>query len=147
MENNKKYSFGYKDTDQKVEIELYGIIFEIRNLAKLEEFKNIDRNDIEVIKEYMEKTLGEGSVEKINKKRIEDGYQEIDLNIGLGILGCIFEVYAKTIVNNTVGRAKKTVNEVNETIDSFTQDNTNRQERRYNQRNYNRGYRKGYRRY
>ena len=31
---NKRISFGYEDTDKKIEINLYGIIFQIRNFEK-----------------------------------------------------------------------------------------------------------------
>ena len=31
IENNKRISFGYEDTDSKIEIDLYGIVFEINN--------------------------------------------------------------------------------------------------------------------
>lgn len=148
MENNKKYSFGYKDTDKKIEIEIYGLVFEIKNLESIEELKKIDKSSIEVIEEQIEKILGNGSVDKINKKRETDGYPKIDLNIGLGILGCIFEVYADSMVENTIGKAKNTVDKVNKTIADFNINKMNREERRKNQRNnYNRGYRKGYRRY
>ena len=50
MENNKKrLSFGYEDTDKKVEIELYGLVFEIKNMSSVEELENIDRNDKSVL--------------------------------------------------------------------------------------------------
>lgn len=147
MENNRKYSFGYEDTDKKIEIEIYGIIFEIKSLDSIKKINDIDKNDIEIIEEQIEEILGEGSVKRINDKRCSDGYQKIDLKVGLGILGCIFEVYAKSLTEDTIGKAQKTINEVNKKIEQITPQNMNRQERRNNQRNYNRGYRKGYRRY
>lgn len=148
MENNKKYSFGYEDTDKKIEIELYGIIFEIKHLESIENLKDTDKNNIEVIEGQIEKILGNGSVEKINNKRISDGYPKIDLNIGLQILGCIMESCAKNMLDNTIGKAKTTIDEINDTINNFENNKMNREQRRANKRNnYNREYRKGYRRY
>ena len=50
---NNRMSFGYQDTDKKIEIELYGLVFEIKNLSndKIEEFRNFDGNLSEVEKQ------------------------------------------------------------------------------------------------
>ena len=55
MEDNKLMKIGYEQTDNKIEIEIYGIKFEIKNLDndKVEKLKNIDKN-ISVIDEEIE---------------------------------------------------------------------------------------------
>lgn len=146
MEDKKVLSFGYEDTDKKLEIELYGLVFEIRNLNSIEEFKNLDKNNYNSIEEQLEKILGKGSIEKINNKRRKDGYQDLDINIELNILGCIMETYAKSMTNNTLGRVLDSVNDMNKDIDNVINNNFNRNQRRSYNRNQYRGNR-NYRRY
>lgn len=146
MEDRKVLSFGYEDTDKKLEIELYGLVFEIRNLNSIEELENLDRNNYNSIEEQLEKILGKGSIEKINNKRRKDGYQDLDINIELNILGCIMETYAKSMTNNTLGRVLDSVNDMNKDIDNVINNNFNRNQRRNYNRNQHRGNR-NYRRY
>lgn len=146
MNNKKVLSFGYEDTDKKLEIELYGLVFEIRNLNSIEELENLDRNNFDSIEIELEKILGKGSIEKINNKRRKDGYQDLDINIELNILGCIMETYAKSMTNNTLGRVLDSVNDMNKDIDNVINNNFNRNQRRNFNRNQYRGNR-NYRRY
>ena len=146
MEDKKVLSFGYEDTDKKLEIELYGLVFEIRNLNSIEELVNLDKNNYNSIEEQLEKILGKGSIEKINNKRRKDGYQDLDINIELNILGCIMETYAKSMTNNTLGRVLDSVNDMNKDIDNVINNNFNRNQRRNYNRNQYRGNR-NYRRY
>lgn len=147
MENKKVLSFGYEDTDRSIEIELYGLVFEIKNIDNIKEIENIDKDNKNVIESQLEKILGDGSIEKINRKRVSDGYKKLDLNIELNILGCIFETYARSMTNNVLGRVTNAVNDINKDI----KDSMNREQRRnYNKnniRNQYRGNRKNYRRY
>ena len=146
MEDRKVLSFGYEDTDKKLEIELYGLVFEIRNLNSIEELENLDKNNYNSIEEQLEKILGKGSIEKINNKRRKDGYQDLDINIELNILGCIMETYAKSMTNNTLGRVLDSVNDMNKDIDNAINNNFNRNQRRnYNRNQYRRN--RNYRRY
>lgn len=146
MEDRKVLSFGYEDTDKKLEIELYGLVFEIRNLNSIEELENLDKNNYNSIEEQLEKILGKGSIEKINNKRRKDGYQDLDINIELNILGCIMETYAKSMTNNTLGRVLDSVNDMNKDIDNVINNNFNRNQRRnYNRNQYRRN--RNYRRY
>lgn len=146
MEDRKILSFGYEDTDKKLEIELYGLVFEIRNLNSIEELENLDKNNYNSIEEQLEKILGKGSIEEINNKRRKDGYQDLDINIELNILGCIMETYAKSMTNNTLGRVLDSVNDMNKDIDNVINNNFNRNKRRSYNRNQYRGNR-NYRRY
>ena len=146
MEDRKVLSFGYEDTDKKLEIELYGLVFEIRNLNSIEELENLDKNNYNSIEEQLEKILGKGSIEKINNKRRKDGYQDLDINIELNILGCIMETYAKSMTNNTLGRVLDSVNDMDKDIDNVINNNFNRNQRRnYNRNQYRRN--RNYRRY
>lgn len=146
MNDKKVLSFGYEDTDKKLEIELYGLVFEIRNLNSIEELENLDSNNFDSIEIELEKILGKGSIEKINNKRRKDGYQDLDINIELNILGCIMETYAKSMTNNTLGRVLNSVNDMNKNIDNVINNNFNRNQRRNYNRNQYRGNR-NYRRY
>lgn len=138
---NKRLSFGYEDTDKKIEVELYGLVFEISNLENVEELESMDRNNVNEVEAQLEKILGYGAVEKINNKRLNDGYKKLDLSIELNILGCIFEAYAKSITGNFTGKLLNTIHDVNKNMSNFG----NEEERRnYNRNRYNR---RGYRRH
>lgn len=144
MEDKKRLSFGYEDTDKSIEIELYGLVFEINNLDDIKELEYLDRSNNNAVEAQLEKTLGEGAIEKINNKRRKDGYKELDLNVELSILGCIFETYAKSITGNVLGRVIRAVDDINKDIDS----NINREQRRnYNKNNNYRRNKRNYRRY
>ncbi len=63
--------FGYEDTDRKIEVELYGIIFEInkRNIVD-KDINKINQDDINNVEKEIKELIGENSIEKINNKRI-----------------------------------------------------------------------------
>ena len=135
MNNNVK-RFGYEDTDKKVEIELYGIMFEIKlDNKKIEELTKI-KNEItlEEMEKYLDEILGENAVKKINNKRKEDGYKEIDENIALQIFMCIFQAYSDSYIGN---------------ITNYVDNNNRKLENGYNRlnRNINRYRRRNNRRY
>lgn len=148
MEDKKRLSFGYEDTDKSIEIELYGLVFEIRNLDNIENLKKIDKKNKNAIEDQLEQILGEGSIDEINRKRKDDGYKELDLNIELNILGCIFESYAKSMSGNFFGKITDTMDDINNDINDFKNMNveqirnykTNkyRNNRRNNRRNFRR---------
>ena len=145
---DKRLKFGYEDTDKKIEIELYGIVFEINNLDNIEELKNLDKKDSNIIEVQLEKILGERSIEKINEKRRNDGYKELDLNIELNILGCIFETYAKSMTGNVIGRVTNAVDNMNKDIERAKGlSEVKKEQRRNYNRNQYREKRRNYRRY
>lgn len=127
--NNNVIKFDYEDTDKKIEIDLYGLVFEINNIESVEELEKINKEDINVIENQIEKILGNGSVKKINKKRINDGYKKMDLNIELVILGCIFEAYAKSIAGNMLGRVTGAIDTVRN--DAYKYSNNNQRKNKY----------------
>lgn len=137
--NNKIMKFGYEDTDKKIGIEIYGLVFEINNLDKknIEDLRNLDRNE-NVIENEIDNILGFGAVEKLNNKRKKDGYDKMTLDVELAILGCIFETYAKATTNNMIDRVTGTVKDINKSVNDLNVNNQNREFRRYNNRYNNR---------
>lgn len=139
MINNKRVSFGYEDTDSKIEVDFYGIVFEIDNLDSIDELKNLDQDNEEVIKAQLEKILGKGAIEKLNRKRVSDGYKELDLNVELNMLGCIFEAYAKGTAGSVLGRVTNAVEDINKDMNNTMNREQRRNYNRTNQyNNYNR---------
>ena len=145
MEDKKRLSFGYEDTDKSIEIELYGLVFEIKNLEDVKEYEKIDRNNLDEVEAQIENILGKGSIDKINEKRKKDGYKELDISIELNILGCIFETYAKSMTDNVLGKVTNAVDNVTKKIEKI--ENMNREQRRNYNRNQYRNNRRSYRRY
>lgn len=137
MKNNKRVSFGYEDTDREIEVDFYGIVFEINNLDSIDKLKSLDQNNEDVIEAQLEKILGKGAIEKINRKRVSDGYKELDLNIELNMLGCIFEAYAKGTAGSVLGRVTNAVEDINKDMSNTM----NREQRRdYNRTNQYKSY-------
>lgn len=143
IENKKMMKFGYEDTDKKIEIEIYGLVFEIKNLDKrnVEELRNIDKS-LDSVEKEIENILGKGSVRELNKKRNKDGYDNMSLDVELAILGCIFETYANATANNMINKVTNTVKNLNDRMNNLNKGN--REQRRYNNRYNNRN---RYRRY
>lgn len=146
LENNKRLSFGYEDTDKKLEVELYGLVFEVNSFESIEKLENIDRNNINSIEAQIDRILGNGAVEKINRKRNQDGYRNMDIKIELNVLGCIFEAYSKSMLNGVTEKVSNAVNEIENNVNDFTNKFENREQRRNYNRN-NRGYSRNRRRY
>lgn len=139
MINNKRVSFGYEDTDSKIEVDFYGIVFEINNLDSIDKLKSLDQNNEDVIEAQLEKILGKGAIEKINRKRVSDGYKELDLNVELNMLGCIFEAYAKGTAGNVLGRVSNAIEDINKDMSNTMNREQRRNYNRTNQyKNYNR---------
>lgn len=133
--NNNRMKFGYEDTDKKIEIELYGIIFEIRlNSKKIEELTRIkDEISLEEMEKYLDEILGENSVNKINEKRKQDGYKEIDENIALQIFMCIFQAYSDSYIGNITNYVDNSNKKLENGYNRLNR-NVNRYKRRNNRR-------------
>ena len=116
---------GYENTDKKIEIEIYGLKFEIKNVDKIKEFENVEDDDLNSLEKMIEMLIGEGSIKKINEKRKEDGYKEIDSTVALNILVGISQAYMNEYTNNIMQPFEKSVDRI---------DNFNRKTRRYNNR-------------
>lgn len=143
---NKRLSFGYEDTDKKIEIELYGLVFEI-NKEKIinKDIKSINENDEDSVKREIEEVIGEGSVEKINNKRISDGYKKMTLDVEIAVLTCIYKSY----ITATSGTMVDEIIETNRNMEDKAKNlgNINREQRRNYSKNQYRRNRSGYRRY
>lgn len=91
------YKIGYEQTDRKVIVDIYGIEFEVKKIGKnlleeIEKIKNDNLEDEELYK-YVDLFLGEGASIKINDKRKQDGYAEMDYQVILAILDTIITAY------------------------------------------------------
>lgn len=117
---------GYDSTDRKIEIEIYGINFEISNVEKIKEFENVEDDDLNGLEKMIESLLGDGAIQKLNDQRKKDGYKEIDSAVALNILAGISQVYVNEYMNNIMQPLEKNIERV---------DNYNRRTRRYNNRN------------
>jgi len=133
MEN--KYKFNYEDSDKIIKVDIYGLEFEVNDLSKkdIEKIKENEENE-EIIDKYLKKMLGEDSIDKINKKRKEDGYDKMNVKTKVGILAFTFQAYCNELVNNVQGLYEKMNNSVNNV------QNFNRKYRRNNKYRKNRRY-------
>lgn len=127
---------GYEDTDKKPLVDIYGSIFEMNmNENIIKELEDIDKNDENGIEEIIEKIIGEGSIKKINDKRVSDGYEVMDLNEKVKLVGFLFVAYTKALTDSSIGKVEEAFNTLDKRINKFN----NRAERRYKKRNkYNR---------
>lgn len=134
--NNNIMKFGYEDTDKKIEIDLYGIEFEIKlDNKKIKELENVkDEISLKEMEMHIDEILGENAVKKINEKRKKDGYKEIDENVALQIFMCIFQAYSNSYIGN---------------ITNYMENSNNKIENQYNRlnRNINKYRKRNYRRY
>jgi len=107
--NRRIIEFGYEDTDKKIEISLYGLIFEI-NKEKIidKDVNDINSDDEDKIRKEIEDIIGEGSIEKINRKRISDGYKEMTLDVEVAVLTCIYKTYIETTTEGLIGGIEQT---------------------------------------
>ncbi len=146
---NKRLSFGYEDIYKKIEVEIFGLIFEI-NKEKIEDkdIKIINENDEDIVKREIEDLIGLGAIEKINNKAISDGYSKMTLAEEVKVLTFLYITY----MNYTTNGMMDDINCASEKIEARAmkmkdRSNINREERRnYNKNQYRRN-RRGYRRY
>lgn len=122
----------YKDTDKKIEIGVYGLKFEISSnveeidIEELENKKNVN------IEEFIDKVLGAGASEKINAKRIEDGYSTMDSHTGLIILSFAVNTY----VNASIAPVSDVINNYNNKVNRVNNFKNREQRRKYRYRRY-----------
>lgn len=122
----------YKDTDKKLEVDIYGLKFKM-NTKEIEELdvKNInEKND--KLDEIIKKILGENSIEELNKKRKEDGYEEMDTQVKLTVVMFLVETYVNSSINpinNIFDKANKTYDNINKNINRMRSKNRNRYRR------------------
>jgi len=140
---NKRMSFGYEDTDQKIEVEIYGLVFEInkKNIVN-KDIKNINEENEDYIEKEIRDVIGEKSIEIINDKRLKDGYEKMTLDVEVAVLTCIYKAY----ITATSGNMIEGIINTNKEMEDKAR-NINREYRRnYNKKQY-RGSRRKYRGY
>lgn len=99
----KVLKFGYEDTDQKIEVNLYGLIFEINKENIVE--KNIsilDSRDELKVEEEIRSLIGQDSIERINEQREKDGYKKMTLDVEMAVLTCIYKAYIETTTGDMI---------------------------------------------
>ena len=119
---------GYENTDKKIEIEIYGTVYEISREIENIDTKNIEENSN--LEEMVKKILGEDAIEKINNKRKEDGYSEMDTQVKLTIITFLVETYVNASIkpiNNMLDRTKSKYSNMNRKVN-------NMRGRKYNRR-------------
>ena len=138
---NKVMKFGYEDTDQKIEVEIYGLVFEInkRNIVN-KDIKNIEENE-DYVEQEIRDVIGENSIEKINNKRLKDGYEKMTLDVEIAVLTCIYKAYITATSGNMIDNIIKTNKEMEDKAKNINM------RQRTNYRKQFRGNRRNYRRY
>lgn len=139
---NKVMKFGYEDTDQKIEVEIYGLIFEInkKNIVN-KDIDNINKENEDYVEREIRDVIGENSIETINDKRLMDGYEKMTLDVEIAVLTCIYKAYITATSGNMIENIIKTNKEMEDKAK-----NMNIEQRR-NYRKQFRGNRRNYRRY
>lgn len=134
--DRKIMKFGYEDTDQKIEIDLYGLVFEInkeRILNKDIKKVNENSNDEEKIEEEIEDIIGKGAIERINNKRINDGYKEMTLDVEVAVLTCIYKTYIEFTTSQMIDGISNSNNKMLKEAKNINNYNI---EERYNRNKY-----------
>lgn len=136
--NKEIMNVGYEDTDEEVEIYIYGLKFEINKEKILE--KDMENIEVSNIEEDMNDVLGDGAVEKINNKRILDGHAKMTVDIELKILSYVYARYIETATNPVIENYYNVIEkQKNKVLNMYTQKNE--------KNNYKRNRRNKYRRY
>lgn len=143
---SKRVSFGYEDTDQKIEVDIYGLVFEINKKNIIDkDFNDISEEEDSIEREIKE-VIGEDSIEKINNKRLKDGYEKMTLDVEIAVLTCIYKAYITATSGSMIDEVMNTNKELENKARNLN-GNTNREQRRNYNRNQYRGNRRNYRRY
>ena len=142
---SKRVSFGYEDTDQKIEVDIYGLVFEINKKNIVDKDLKDLNEDEDTIEREIREVIGKDSIEKINSKRLEDGHEKMTLDVEIAVLTCIYKAY----ITATSGNMINEIIEKNKELENKARNlsgNINREQRRnYNRNNYRRNM--NYRRY
>lgn len=131
------YEIGYQDTDKEVEVKIFGLQFKIKGILNEENIKEIEenKNNVELIDKQIKMLIGEDAIDKINKKRKEDGREEMDLIVKANVLGMLMGVYAEQIGTQAIDNISGTYNKLDSKINSFSRRNISRYNKRYYRKN------------
>lgn len=127
--NNK---LNYEDTDRKIELEIYGLIFEVKKEIEDIDTKELKEQNKINISEIIDKIFGNGATDKINKKRIQDGYEVMDTQVALTIISYAVNAY----VNASVSPINEVINNYNYKVNKMNKFRSQNQRRNYRYRRY-----------
>lgn len=127
--NNK---LNYEDTDRKIELEIYGLIFEVKKEIEDIDAKELKEQNKINISEIIDKIFGNGAADKINKKRIQDGYEVMDTQVALTIISYAVNAY----VNASVSPINEVINNYNYKVNKMNRFRSQNQRRNYRYRRY-----------
>jgi hypothetical protein len=127
--NNK---LNYEDTDRKIELEIYGLIFEVKKEIEDIDAKELKEQNKINISEIIDKIFGNGATDKINKKRIQDGYEVMDTQVALTIISYAVNAY----VNASVSPINEVINNYNYKVNKMNRFRSQNQRRNYRYRRY-----------
>lgn len=142
---SKRVSFGYEDTDQKIEVDIYGLVFEINKKNIVDKDLKDFNEDEDTIEREIREVIGEDSIEKINNKRLKDGYDEMTLDVEIAVLTCIYKAYITATSGNMIDEVMNTNKELENKARNLDSEMNREQRRNYNRNNYRRN--RNYRRY
>ena len=126
----------FKDTDKKIKECIYGIEFEI-NTKELEKIDTKEISEDSNLDEILEKILGQGACDKLNKVRKENGYEEMDAGVELAIFLAIITDY----VDSRISPVTSTMDNIQNKFDRMNNYKNRNQRRNNNYRgNRHRGY-------
>lgn len=126
---DNRYKFDYENSDKKIEVEIFGLKFELKDLSRedIEEIKT-SKEDINKIDKMLEKLLGEGAIKQIDEKREKDGYDKMNLKIKSGVLAFAFQLYCEELLSSVEGMYNR-IGNAQERFNNFNR-------KRYNRRRY-----------
>lgn len=127
--NNK---LNYEDTDRKIELEIYGLIFEVKKEIEDIDAKELKEQNKINISEIIDKIFGNGATYKINEKRIQDGYEVMDTQVALTIISYAVNAY----VNASVSPINEVINNYNYKVNKMNRFRSQNQRRNYRYRRY-----------
>lgn len=127
--NNK---LNYEDTDRKIELEIYGLIFEVKKEIEDIDAKELKEQNKINISEIIDKIFGNGATDKINEKRIQDGYEVMDTQVALTIISYAVNAY----VNASVSPINEVINNYNYKVNKMNRFRSQNQRRNYRYRRY-----------
>lgn len=137
--DNKIYSLSTSELENRIKINIDGILFEVKNIKSKDYYENINVDDINVVDKEIENILGKDSINKINEARINSGKEEMDIGIKLNLLLKLIGIYQVGISNNLGNTANEVISQTYDAVKNVTNKFTNREQRRnYNKSNYKR---------
>ena len=141
---SKRVSFGYEDTDQKIEVDIYGLVFEINKKNIVDKDLKDLNEDEDTIEREIREVIGKDSIEKINSKRLEDGHEKMTLDVEIAVLTCIYKAYITATSGNMINEIIEKNKELENKARNLSGNINIEQRITYNRNNYirNRNYRR-----